>query len=136
MLAALVATSLACSKPKPVDPCDTIDYSKFPQAFVVVVEPAAGFQAKTPLKVRGCSRTFASQVGWELRAENGRVLVSGMTSGGPLSLAGAFSFYADFDVNGEQDAQLSVFIPEGMEGASAAAGRSVVPLVLVPNPLL
>lgn len=136
LLIVLLSTSIACGASKPANPCDSIDRSNLEQSFVVVVEPAARFQAKTPLKVRGCSRTLGSQVAWELRADDGRVLVSGRTMGGAITLAEAFSFVADFDISTQQDAKLVVYVPDEWNGTGSPHGRSTIPLVLVPNPLL
>ena len=80
------------------DPCQPLDPVLASAAFVLVVEPVAGARATSPLRVRGCSRTFESNVVWELRSRAGTTLAAGHTSGGGVSGADAFSFEVFFRV--------------------------------------
>ena len=80
----LLVASTACSNSAPPDPCDPIDPVLADSSFVVVVKPTAGLRASSPFRVRGCSRSFESNVVWELRSRDGRILASGHTSGGGL----------------------------------------------------
>ena len=100
-------------------------------SFVVVVEPTAGLRAPSPLHIRGCSRTFESNVVWELRARDGRVLASGHTSGGGAEGAAAFSFSAPFTVSAPELGHLVVFEPDESDGEGFPPGRAVIPLVLL-----
>ncbi len=134
ILAGFLAALLACGDSAPPDPCDPIDPVLADSSFVVVVEPTAGLQASSPLRVRGCSRTFESNVVWELRSRGGGILASGHTSGGGVSGAAAFSFAVAFTVSAPQLGHLRVFEPDASDGEGFPPGRSVIPLVLMPGP--
>ncbi len=82
----------------------------------------------------GCSRTFESNVVWELQDRRGRTVASGHTSGGGVDGAGPFSFEAVFSVDEPQLGHLIVFEPDVSDGEGFPGGRAVVPLVLVPPP--
>jgi hypothetical protein len=90
-------------------------------------------RASSPLRVHGCSRTFESNVVWELRARDGRILASGHTSGGGVSGAAAFSFSAEFTVSAAEVGHLRVFQPDVSDGEGFPGGRTVIPLVLLPS---
>ncbi len=132
-LAACVVASIACGGSAPTGPCDPVDPVLADSSFVVVVEPTAGLRAPSPLRVRGCSRTFESNVVWELRARDGRILASGYTSGGGASGAAAFSFSVAFSVSAPEVGHLLVFEPDESNGEGFPGGRSVIPLVLLPS---
>jgi hypothetical protein len=133
LVAAWLVSSIACSDAGPADPCDPIDSVLADSSFVVVVEPAAGRRVSSPLQVRGCSRTFESNVVWELRARDGRVLASGHTSGGGVSGVAEFSFSVAYTVAAPEVGHLTVFEPDESDGEGFPGGRTVVPLVLLPS---
>jgi len=133
VLSAFLVVSIACGGSAPWDPCDPVDPVLADSSFVVVVEPTAGLRAPSPLYVRGCSRTFESNVVWELRARDGRVLVSGPTSGGGVDGGATFSFSVDFTVSAPELGHLVVFEPDESDGEGFPGGRSVIPLVLLPS---
>jgi len=133
-IAWLLVASMACADSAPPDPCDPVDPVLAQSSFVVVVNPTAGQRASSPLHVRGCSRTFESNVVWELRARDGRILASGYTSGGGVSGAAAFSFSAAFTVSAAEVGHLWVFEPDASDGEGFPGGRTVIPLVLLPSP--
>ena len=133
IFAAFLVASIACSDSAPPDPCDPIDPVLADSSFVVVVEPTAGHRAPSPLRVRGCSRTFESNVVWEIHARDGRVLASGHTSGGGVSGASPFSFSAEFTVSAPELGHLVVFEHDESDGEGFPGGRSVIPLVLLPS---
>ncbi len=130
--AGLALIAAACSAPS--RPCDPVDPVLADSSFVVVTQPLAGARVSSPVEVRGCSRTFESNVVWELRARDGRVLASGHTSGGGVDGAGAFAFSAGFTVADAQLGHLEVFEPDVSDGEGFPGGRTVTPLVLVPAP--
>jgi hypothetical protein len=132
-LAWLLLFSTACHDSAHRDPCAPIDPVLANSSFVVVVEPTAGLRTSSPLRVRGCSRTFESNVVWELHARNGNVLASGHSSGGGASGAAAFSFSTSFAVSAAEVGRLEVFEPDASDGEGFPGGRSVVPLVLLPD---
>ncbi|HSM18539.1 MAG TPA: Gmad2 immunoglobulin-like domain-containing protein, partial [Gemmatimonadales bacterium] len=90
--------SIACSNAALRDPCNPIDPVLANSSFVAVIEPTAGLRASSPLQVRGCSRTFESNVVWELRSRDGRILATGHTSGGGVTEAAPFSLSVTFTV--------------------------------------
>jgi hypothetical protein len=132
--AGLLVASIACAESTPRDPCDPVDPVLAQSSFVVVVTPAAGMRASSPLRVHGCSRTFESNVVWELRARDGRILASGHTSGGGVSGAAAFAFSAAFTVSAAEVGHLRVFEPDVSDGEGFPGGHTVIPLVLLPSP--
>jgi hypothetical protein len=133
-VAGFLVLSVACGGSAPPGPCDPIDPLLATSSFVVVVEPTAGLRTSSPLRVLGCSRTFESNVVWEVRARDGRILASGHTSGGGVSGAANFSFSAAFSVSEPELGLLEVFEPEESEGEGFPAVRSVIPIVLLPGP--
>jgi hypothetical protein len=134
MLAALLMASVTCGGPAAIEPCDPIDPVLAASSFVVVLEPIAGQRVSSPLRVHGCSRTFESNVVWELHARDGRVLTSGHTSGGGVSGASEFSFAATFTISESEVGHLLVYERDESNGEGFPTGRSVIPLVLVPGP--
>ena len=133
ILGGVLVLSVACGDSASTDPCDPIDPVLAASSFVVVVTPTAGLRASSPLQVRGCSRTFESNVVWEVRSREGRILASGPTSGGGVSGAAAFSFSAAFTVSEPELGHLEVFEPNESEGEGFPAARSLIPLVLLPG---
>ena len=87
--AAALAGLAACAGLRPPDPCSPLDPLLASSSFVVVTQPAPGARVASPLVVRGCSRTFESNLVWELRARDGRVLDAGHTTGGGVAGAAA-----------------------------------------------
>lgn len=134
LCAASLLTAVACTHSAPSDPCDPMDPVLADSSFVAVVMPTAGLRTSTPLNVRGCSRTFESNVVWELRARDGRVLASGHTTGGGVSAAAVFAFSIPFAVSAPEVGHLMVFELDASDGEGFPAGRTTVPLVLLPSP--
>lgn len=133
LLALLWLLPAACARPSVGSPCDPIDPVLGESSFVLVSDPAPGARVSSPLRARGCSRTFESNVVWELRARNGDVLASGHASGGGVSGAREFSFSASFSVSEPQLGHLEAFEPDASDGEGFPGGRSVLPLVLLPT---
>ena len=129
----VLVASIACSGPVSVNPCDPIDPVLAASSFVVVAEPTAGLRTASPLHVRGCSRTFESNVVWELRAKDGRVLASGHAAGGGVEAAAPFSFSVTFIISAPEVGHLVVFEPDVSDGEGFPSGRSVIPLILLPD---
>lgn len=113
-------------------PCDSIDPALAASSFVIVEHPAAGQPVSSPLRVRGCSRTFEANVVWELRSHDGRILASGHATGGGISGPEAFSFSAAFRVAEAQRGHLRVLEPTVSETEGHPGPRMVVPLALLP----
>ena len=133
LLPILCLASIACERPEAGSPCEPVDPVLAGSSFVLVTGPTAGARVSSPLEVEGCSRTFESNVVWELRARDGRTLASGHTSGGGVAGAGPFAFSTSFVVPGEQLGHLEVFEVDASGGEGFPPGRAVVPLVLVPG---
>jgi len=135
LLSGLAFILLACGRSAPADLCQGIDPVLAGSSFVLVVEPPAGEPFTSPLWVRGCSRTFESNVAWELQAGDGRVLASGHTTGGGYAGAAAFEFVARFTVAEPTAGRLHVFAPDESGGEGFPPPSTIIPLVLVPGPL-
>lgn len=130
----LLLASIACSNAALHDPCNPIDPVLANSSFVAVIEPTAGLRTSSPLRVRGCSRTFESNIVWELRSRDGSILATGHTSGGGVTGAAPFSFSVTFTVFTPELGHLEVFEPDESDGEGFPGGRSIVPLVLLPSP--
>jgi hypothetical protein len=133
LLAFLALAPLACRTPLLADPCDSLGPVLTASSFVLVVEPQPGVQVKSPLEVRGCSRTFESNVVWRLHARDGSVLAAGHASGGGIDGAASFAFDVGFDVGSPQSGHLEVFEEDVSDGEGFAPPRSIVPVVLMPG---
>jgi len=129
-----VASGAGAKCESAASPCDPVDPVLAGSSFVVVHTPAPGARATSPLEVRGCSRSFESNVMWELRARDGRVLASGHTSGGGVDGAAAFAVTASFALPEAQLGHLAVFAEDASDGEGFPPGRTVIPLVLLPAP--
>jgi hypothetical protein len=130
----VLVASIACHNAAMHDPCTPVDPVLANSSFVVVIEPTAGLRTSSPLQVRGCSRTFESNVVWELRSRDGALLAAGHTSGGGVEGAALFSFSAPFTVSTPELAHLEVYEPDESDGEGFPGGRSIVPVVLLPSP--
>ena len=95
--------------------------------------PRSGERVSSAFIVRGCSRTFESNVPWRLFDESGAELASGLTLGGGISGPAAFSFSVNYAVPSRQIGHLEVVEddPSGGEGPRTVT-RNVIPLVLRP----
>lgn len=112
--------------------CDLSDAALKDAAFVIATEPAAGAAVASGFAVKGCSRTFESNVNWRLTARNGQVLASGHTSGGGVDGPGTFGFSVPYSVDARQVGTLEVFEEDTSGGEGFPPGRTVLPLVLAP----
>lgn len=99
-------------------------------SFVIVESPASGAVVTSPLVVRGCSRTYESNVIWQLRARDGEILGRGFTSGGGVEGPAPFVFQVHFEVAAGQVGALEVYEEDASEGEGFPPGRDLVPLVL------
>jgi len=123
----------ACGSLGSSDACQRADPVLAESSFVVVALPAAGSRSTSPLRVRGCSRSFESNVVWQLRSRDGGLLASGHTSGGGVDGAAVFSFDVVFETPAPQLGHLHVFLPDVSNGEGFPPPRSVVPVVLLPT---
>ena len=119
--------------PEAASPCEPVDPTLARSSFVLVTTPTPGERVASPLEVRGCSRTFESNVVWELRTRDGRLVASGHTSGGGVDGPAGFAFSATFSVPEAQLGHLEVFEIDASGGEGFPPGRSIVPLVLLPD---
>ena len=130
-IALLLSVSAACEHSSATSPCDPIDPVLAESSFVLVTDPAPGARVSSPMRVRGCSRTFESNVVWELHARDGRILASGHTTGGGVSGAGTFTFSVVFTMDKPQPGHLNVFEIDASDGEGFPPGRAVIPLILL-----
>ena len=114
------------------DNCDNTDGAFNDAAFVVATAPEAGERVETGFEVKGCSRTFESNVQWKLLGRDGSALASGNTQGGGVDGPGAFSFTIPYNVDAQQIGHLEVFEEDVSDGEGNPPGRTVIPLVLEP----
>lgn len=131
-LAGSLVALAACERPVP-DPCAGADSVLTMSSFVLVTTPSAGRRVHSPFPVAGCSRTFESNVVWELTGRDGRVLASGFAAGGGVDGASAFDFAVPFDVAVAEVGRLAVYEPDVSDGEGYPPPRMVLPLVLAPR---
>lgn len=112
--------------------CDRADGALEDAAFVIATAPAPGARVASGFPVAGCSRTFESTVVWRLFARDGTQLAQGVTSGGGVDGPGGFAFTVPFAVSERQIGRLEVFEEDVSDGEGFPAGRTVLPLVLLP----
>ena len=103
-------------------------------AMVIVFEPGSGEAVSSGFGVSGCSRTFESNVNWQLLDRSGAVLADGFTSGGGFDGPGEFSFTVEYKSAERQFAHLEVFEVDESEGEGFPPPRDIVPLVLEAAP--
>lgn len=114
------------------DACDNDDGAFNDASFVIATEPEAGDRVESGFEVGGCSRTFESNVQWQLIARDGSVLASGNTQGGGVDGPAAFSFTVPYNIDAQQIGHLEVFEEDASDGEGHPPGRTVLPLVLKP----
>lgn len=120
---------ILCPQP---DVCSNAD-GALEASFIFVTQPRSGQRVSSGFTVRGCSRTFESNVPWRLLDASGAQLAAGSTTGGGVDGPGPFSFTVAYSVPERQIGHLEVNEddPSGGEGPREPV-RNVIPLVLRP----
>ena len=112
------------------DVCANKDGALTSTAFVFLQAPRSGERVSSGFRVSGCSSTFEGNLGWRLRARDGRTLATGYAQGGSLK-PGPYRFDVRYSIRVRQIGELEV-------GASRVTTegfppvKNVVPLVLEP----
>jgi hypothetical protein len=114
------------------DACDDSDGALTDASFIVVSTPTSGTRVQSGFTVKGCSRTFESNVPWRLVDRDGNQLAAGATMGGGVDGPGPFSFAVNFDVATQQFGHLEVIEDDPSDGEGFPPVRNVIPLVLNP----
>lgn len=129
---ALITLASCTNGGQAADACANDDGAFNEAAFVITTEPDAGERVESGFAVKGCSRTFESNVNWKLVGKDGSELASGNTQGGGVDGPGDFSFTVPYDVDTRQIGHLEVFEEDASDGEGFPPGRTVLPLVLNP----
>ncbi len=108
----------------------TCDDSLPDAALVIVSSPAGGEEVANGFTVRGCSRTFESNVQWRLLGRTGELLASGFAMGGGVDGPAPFVFAVEYEAAERQLAHLEVFEEDVAGGEGFPPPRAVVPLVI------
>ena len=133
-LAAAIATLFGCvAESTPIHPCAALDAALAESSFVLVTSPASGQRVSSPLRLAGCSRTFESNVVWELRGRDGRLVSSGHMTGGGVDGPAGFETTVDFEVSETEVGRLEVFEEDASDGEGFPPPRTVLPIVLAPD---
>ncbi len=74
-----------------------------------MTSPAGGEEVVNGFTVRGCSRTFESNVQWRLLDRAGEVLASGSAMGGGVDGPAPFTFAVAYEAAERQLAHLEVY---------------------------
>jgi hypothetical protein len=115
------------------DVCANADGALSDATFIIVEEPRSGERVSSGFAVRGCSRTFESNVPWTLVDAAGTQLASGFTMGGGVDGPGDFSFTVSYSVSERQIGLLEVSEEDVARGEGTRRPvRNVIPLVLRP----
>ena len=122
----------ALCPPQP-DVCSNADGALTDVSFIFVTGPRSGQRVSSGFTVRGCSRTFESNVPWRLLDESGTQLAAGAAMGGGVDGPGPFSFTVAYSLPDRQVGHLEVSEEDtsGGEGPRKPV-RNVIPLVLRP----
>ncbi len=99
-------------------------------ALVIVSSPTGGEEVANGFTVRGCSRTFESNVQWRLLGRTGEELASGFAMGGGVDGPAPFVFAVEYEAAERQLAHLEVFEEDVSGGQGFPPPRAVVPLVI------
>ena len=99
-------------------------------AMVIVRSPASGATVSSGFEVRGCSRTFESNVTWRLLDRTGAVLAEGHTTGGGVDGPAPFAFTVEYTVESRQLTHLEVDEEDASGGEGFPPPRTVLPLIL------
>ena len=97
---------------------------------MIVNSPAGGEEVANGFTVRGCSRTFESNVQWRLLNREGEELASGFAMGGGVDGPAPFVFDVEYEAAERQIAHLEVFEEDASGGEGFPPPRAVVPLVI------
>jgi hypothetical protein len=120
-----------CGEQTP-DTCNNADGALTDRSFIFVTAPTSGARVESGFLVKGCSRTFESNVPWRLVDRNGNELATGATTGGGVDDFGAFSFAVTFSVTAQQIGHLEVIEDDPSDGEGFPPVRNVIPLILNP----
>ena len=134
-VAGVVALALGgCGGCRPgPDVCGNADGALDNAAFVFVTAPRSGERVRSGFAVRGCSRTFESNVPWRLVDAAGNQLAAGHTTGGGVDGPGPFQTTIAFTVPQRQIGHLEIGDEDVSDGeATIRPVRNVIPLVLQP----
>lgn len=124
-----VHSSYKPSKTK-TDVCDNTDGALTDKGFVIVQSPKSGQRVKSGFTVKGCSRSFESNVPWQLANEKGEIIAGGHTLGGGVDGMGNFSFTVNYTVDKTQFGVLSVMEDDPSDGEGYPPKDNEIPLIL------
>ena len=99
-------------------------------SLVIVTSPASGEEVANGFTVRGCSRTFESNVQWRLLDRTGEELANGFTMGGGIDGPAPFEFTIEYATTNRQIAYLEVYEEAMSEAEDLLSPHAVVPLVI------
>lgn len=114
------------------DPCAALDSTMEASAFIVVTAPTQAARVRSPFRLRGCSRTFESNVVWELHARDGRLLASGHATGGGVDGPAPFDAGVEFTIAEPEVGRVVVFEIDASDGEGFPPPRVVFSVVLEP----
>jgi hypothetical protein len=125
------ATSTIGTAPA-ADVCAGDDGALTDAGFVFVTAPVSGARVSPGFAVTGCSRTFESNVPWELRDQDGTVIARGAATGGGVDGPGAFRFTVPYTVPERQIGVLLVREDDPSGGEGRPPKDNAIPVVLSP----
>jgi hypothetical protein len=138
----LTALITACTGPyvhqshRPAKPrvetnvCDNADNALTDKGFVIVTSPVSGQRVKPGFTVTGCSRSFESNVPWQLTDTQGNILAAGAAMGGGVDGFGKFSFVVNYSVSETQFGVLHVMEDDPSDGEGNPPKDNEIPIIL------
>lgn len=100
--------------------------------YISVSSPKPGATVSRGFAVTGVSRTFESNVQWNLAGQNGAVLARGHSRGGGVDGAAPFRFTVHFNTAKAQSGSLTVYEEDASDGEGNGLPKVVIPLELKP----
>ena len=128
---AAVGAAAACGDDPQTDAC-AADAAVLDVPHVIPTAPAIGAEVGESFTVRGCSRTFESNVNWRLTDPAGAVLARGFSMGGGVDGSAPFEFTVTAAVTEPTLAQLRLFEADVSEGEGNPPPQAVIPLLISP----
>ncbi len=114
------------------DVCANDDGALDDAGFVFVTAPVSGTRVSPGFTVTGCSRSFESNVPWQLLDREGTRIANGAATGGGVDGPGPFTFTVDYSVGERQVGVLVVSEDDPSGGERRPPADNRIPVVLQP----
>ncbi|MEX1023355.1 MAG: Gmad2 immunoglobulin-like domain-containing protein [Dehalococcoidia bacterium] len=124
------ATETATATAAPEGGCDGLAPEAEEASFVFVSNVSSGDSLASGATISGCSRTFESNVTWQIEDREGNVVAEGFTMGGGVDGHAEFEFVVEYEVAEPQVGHLIVEAPDPSDGEGFPAVVNRIPVIL------